>query len=95
MLSGWEKYINQKALGELLNIDRANTPRAIKKLEWAEYVKSIINSEDKHIKKLYLTKEGQSVILTIRGVLFTIRLTMLDGFTEAENNQLNYLLEKV
>ena len=87
--------INQKALGELLNIDRANTTRAIKKLEQAGYVKSVVDSADKRNKKLYLTQEGHTLIPSIRAFLFEIRLTMLVGFTEEESNQLYFLLEKI
>lgn len=87
--------INQKTLGELLNIDRANTTRAIKKLETIGYVMSVTDSEDKRNKKLYLTQKGHSVIPAIREFLLDIRLTMLDGFTEEESSQLQYLLVKV
>ena len=90
-----QEGINQKELGKLLNIDRANTTRAIKKLEEVGYVESIIDPIDKRNKQLYLTQEGHSIIPTIRDYLLSTRLIMLDGFTEQESNQLFYLLEKI
>lgn len=87
--------INQKVLGEKLLIDRANTTRAIKKLEQAGYVKTIVDTADKRNKKLYLTKEGHGIIPAIRQVLVKTRITMLEGLTEEESEQLFCLLEKI
>lgn len=90
-----QEGVNQKELGEKLNIDKANTARAIKKLEKIGYVESIIDAEDKRNKKIYLTKEGHTIIPFIKESLMRTRLIMLHGFTKTETNQLFYLLDKI
>lgn len=76
--------INQKELGEILKIDRANTNRAIKKLGEKGFVRSEIDSNDKRNRKLYLTKKGQDVLPLIKGDLDEMTKLISKGVDEVQ-----------
>ena len=61
--------ISQEELSEVLNIDKATTCRAIKKLEEAEFLTRVKDKNDKRAYKLYLTQKSKDMEESIRDVL--------------------------
>lgn len=50
-----QEGINQEELSAMLHIDKAATARSIKSLEKKGYITREVKSEDRRVKKLYLT----------------------------------------
>ena len=61
--------ISQEELSEILNIDKATTCRAIKKLEKEELLIKVKDENDKRAYKLYLTEKSKSIEDNIKNAL--------------------------
>ena len=86
--------IIQEKLAEMIKVDRTTTARAIKKLESNGMIERLEDKENKKIKKLYPTKKGAEIYP------FIIRennsnAVALNGLSDEEAKQLEYLLNKV
>jgi len=86
--------INQKELSRIVKIDRANTHRAIKKLESLGYIYTQKDSSDKRIIKSYLTATGEALVPDFKKELKDISKILIAGFSENEKEEINKLLDK-
>lgn len=85
--------ITQKALSELLLIDKTTTAKAINKLEAEGYVKRVPSPEDQRCNQLYLTEDGKAVVPEVRERLYKLMLMGRKGFSD-EEYELFLLLSK-
>lgn len=87
--------IIQEKLAEMIKVDRTTTARAIKKLESNGMIERLEDKENKKIKKLYPTKKGAEIYpFIIRENNYSNAVT-LNGLSDEEAKQLEYLLKKV
>lgn len=85
--------ITQKELSELLHFDRANTNRAIKKLESLSYLIVTPDSEDHRNKRSVLTQEGYKVAKQLRVRLSRVTEVLTRGFTDEDKSLFEKLLK--
>nr|WP_277895100.1 MarR family transcriptional regulator [Enterococcus lactis] len=87
--------IIQEKLAEMIKVDRTTTARAIKKLESNGMIERLEDKENKKIKKLYPTKKGAEIYPFIIRENNYSNAAALNGLSEEEAKQLEYLLRKV
>lgn len=87
--------INQKDLSEKLKIDRANTNRAIKKLQQLGFIYTLKDKEDRRNHKSYLTDKGKDLIPIIKKELLNITEIMAKNIDEDKRNDLFDFLEQI
>lgn len=87
--------IIQEKLAEMIKVDRTTTARAIKKLESNGMIERLEDKEDKKIKKLYPTKKGAEIYPFIIRENNYSNAVALNGLSDEEAKQLEYLLKKV
>jgi DNA-binding MarR family transcriptional regulator len=87
--------VNQETLAEKLNIDKATSARAIKKLEEQGFVIRKKDSNDRRNYTIYLTEKAQRLKPKIRNVLSNWTDILLYDISIEEQQQLFSLLEKI
>jgi len=87
--------ISQEELSEVLNIDKATTCRAIKKLEEAEFLTRVKDKNDKRAYKLYLTQKSKDMEESIRDVLRICEDHISKNLSEEEVKTLAMILKKI
>ncbi|MDQ8372144.1 MarR family transcriptional regulator [Enterococcus faecium] len=87
--------IIQEKLAEMIKVDRTTTARAIKKLESNGMIERLEDKENKKIKKLYPTKKGAEIYSFIIRENNYSNAVALNGLSDEEAKQLEYLLNKV
>ncbi|KLU64104.1 HTH-type transcriptional regulator SarZ [Desulfosporosinus acididurans] len=87
--------INQKDLSERVKIDRANTHRAIKKLEALGYIHTDRDEDDKQIIRSCLTEKGEKLMPSIKSGLHDITEIMIKNFEDPEREEITNLLQKI
>ena len=87
--------ISQEELSEGLNIDKATTCRAIKKLEEAEFLTRVKDKNDKRAYKLYLTQKSKDMEESIRGVLRICEDHISKNLSEEEVKTLALILKYI
>jgi len=87
--------ITQEQLTLNLNVDKATTARAVKKLEQEGYITRIIDDSDKRAYRLCLTNKAINIRPDIIEILTNWRSTLTKGFTEEEKAQALTLLERM
>lgn len=87
--------IIQEKLAEMIKVDRTTTARAIKKLESNRMIERLEDKENKKIKKLYPTKKGAEIYPFIIRENNYSNAVALNGLSDEEAKQLEYLLKKV
>lgn len=87
--------IIQEKLAEMIKVDRTTTARAIKKLESNGMIERLEDKENKKIKKLYPTKKGAEIYAFIIRENNYSNAVALNGLSDEEAKQLEYLLNKV
>lgn len=87
--------IIQEKLAEMIKVDRTTTARAIKKLESNGMIERLEDKENKKIKKLYPTKKGAEIYPFIIRENNYSNVVALNGLSDEEAKQLDYLLKKV
>lgn len=87
--------IIQEKLSEMIKVDRTTTARAIKKLESNGMIERLEDKENKKIKKLYPTKKGAEIYPFIILENNYSNAVALNGLSDEEAKQLEYLLKKV
>ncbi|HAP6401719.1 MarR family transcriptional regulator [Enterococcus faecium] len=87
--------IIQEKLAEMIKVDRTTTARAIKKLESNRMIERLEDKENKKIKKLYPTKKGAEIYPFIIRENNYSNAVALNGLSDEEAKQLEYLLNKV
>lgn len=87
--------INQKALSSILQVDKATTAKAIKKLIEKGYVIKKKSIEDKRNFKLQITPEGEKICdFLIKEENFCTQAA-LKGLTKKDKEQMKSLLDKM
>jgi len=87
--------INQKELSESVKIDRANTHRAIKKLESLGYIYTERDEDDKRNIRSYLSKKGKDLFPAIKKGLYSMTEIMIANFEPDEKKEIFKLLQKI
>ena len=87
--------ISQEELSSYLNIDEANTTRAIRKLEKEGYVVRKRDEKDKRIKRIYLTEKALEIKPKVLDLMNQWEDKMLKGLTSVEREVFIDLLKKV
>ena len=87
--------IIQEKLAEMIKVDRTTTARAIKKLESNGMIERLEDKENKKIKKLYPTKKVAEIYPFIIRENNYSNAVALNGLSDEEAKQLEYLLKKV
>lgn len=87
--------IIQEKLAEMIKVDRTTTARAIKKLESNGMIERLEDKENEKIKKLYPTKKGAEIYPFIIRENNYSNAVALNGLSDEEAKQLEYLLNKV
>ncbi len=87
--------IIQEKLAEMIKVDRTTTARAIKKLESNGMIERLEDPDNKQIKKLYPTKKGAEIYPFIIRENNYSNAVALNGLSDEEAKQLEYLLNKV
>lgn len=87
--------IIQEKLAEMIKVDRTTTARAIKKLESNGMIERLEDKENKKIKKLYPTKKRAEIYPFIIRENNYSNAVALNGLSDEEAKQLEYLLNKV
>jgi DNA-binding MarR family transcriptional regulator len=87
--------IIQEKLAELLKVDRTTTARAVKKLVAIGLVEKKADRENKKIKRLQATKQGQAVYPFVMREHVYSEMVALRGLSVEEQHQLETLLTRV
>ena len=87
--------ISQEELSEILNIDKATTCRAIKKLEKEELLIKVKDENDKRAYKLYLTEKSKSIEYNIKNALNEWEKHISKELSQEEVNILINMLKKI
>lgn len=87
--------INQEGLTSLLQVDKATTAKAIRKLIEKGYVIKTRSLEDKRNFKLQLTDLGKGICDFLNKEEIFCTQSALKGLTKKEQDELNILLEKM
>ena len=86
--------ISQEELSEILNIDKATTCRAIKKLEKEELLIKVKDENDKRAYQLYLTEKSKSIEDNIKNALNEWEKHISKELSQEEVNILINMLKK-
>jgi len=87
--------VNQETLAETLNIDKATSARAIKKLEEQGYVTRKRDEKDRRNYNIYLTEKAKKLQPTIKTILQQWTEQLLQDITKKEEQYLFTILEKI
>lgn len=87
--------VSQEELSSYLNINEANTARAIKKLEKEGYVIRKRDEKDKRIKRIYLTEKAFEIKPIVLELMNQWEDKMLKSLTSVEREVFIDLLKKV
>ena len=87
--------VNQETLSEKLNIDKATSARAIKKLEEQGFVIRKKDQNDRRNYNIFLTKKAIQLKPKIRNILSNWTNILLEDLSQEEVEQLFILLEKI
>lgn len=86
---------NQEEIAESLQIDKATTARALKKLEEENYIVRVKSLEDKRANKIYLTEKSKELKDEIYKIIDSWNYNISESLTKEEEEMLKNLLEKV
>lgn len=87
--------VSQEELSSYLNIDEANTTRAIKKLEKEGYVIRKRDDKDRRTKRIYLTEKALEIKPKVLDLMNKWEDEMLKSLTSVEREVFIDLLKKV
>lgn len=89
--------ISQKELSRIIQIDKATTTKAIKKLEEECYIYRVSDPSDNRYNNLHLTKKGRNFIPVFKDRMSNITTILSKGMTEKQRNEtigiLDFLLK--
>lgn len=87
--------IAQKELSNILNIDRANTNRALKYLESIHYITITSDETDRRIKRSEITALGKEKAILLKERLEKITEILSMGLTEEEIKTISNLMQRM
>lgn len=82
-------------LAEMIKVDRTTASRAIKRLEENGFIEKRPDAENRKIKKIFATEKGLEIFPHILRENHHSNRVALQGFSDAEADQLTELLERV
>ena len=80
-----EEGRSQDNLAQSRGFDKTMITKSIAKLEQEDFVKRIVDPEDKRIKRLYLTKKGRTLEPELKRIGFTINQLLLADLNTRES----------
>ena len=89
------QMLSAKQLGELTNLDKMQTSRAIAKLEESELVVRTTDENDKRSILLKLTEKGQQLYHTLIPLVLEREQLLLSALTEKQQQQFVYMMNKL
>ena len=95
MIAGNMPGITQNEISVRSGIDKATAAKGVFKLEKLGYLKRICDSNDKRVRRLYLTEKGKGVIPEIRKCLNHVTEICSDNLSPEEIDYLFKLLDKI
>ncbi|MFH5183787.1 MarR family winged helix-turn-helix transcriptional regulator [Paenibacillus sp. TAB 01] len=95
MAIAFRQPITQKALSEVLLIDKTTTAKAIAKLEAEGYVWREADPADNRYNLLYLTDSGREVVPKVQEALARVKNKTRKGISDEEYDMLVNLLKIV
>lgn len=87
--------VRQEDLSALLNIDGANTTRAIRKLESEGYVKRKPDPNDKRARRIFLTEKAELIKPSIFSLIQGWEEQLVSSLSEPEQKLFLELLQKM
>ncbi|WHH57851.1 MarR family transcriptional regulator [Petroclostridium sp. X23] len=96
LLTLYEKEgINQNQISKELNIDKAMSARAIKRLIELEYLIKEEDHEDSRAYRLFLTEKGKAIVPLVKKELYRWNAVIAKGLSAQEEEAVINLLSKV
>ena len=89
------QMLSAKQLGELTNLDKMQTSRAIAKLEESEMVVRTQDENDKRSILLKLTEKGHTLYRTLIPLVIEREQKLLSALTEKQQQQFVYMMNKL
>ncbi|MFB5066118.1 MAG: MarR family winged helix-turn-helix transcriptional regulator [Candidatus Wallacebacter cryptica] len=87
--------VSQEELSRLLNIDGANTTRAVRKLEQEGYVRREQNPQDRRAYQIFLTEKALALKPEIFQLIRNWEDTLLQNLSEEERAVFSTLLKRI
>jgi DNA-binding MarR family transcriptional regulator len=87
--------INQQELSEKLQVDKATTTRAVKKLVELGYVKREKDKVDNRAYNIFLTRKAKEIVPEIRKIRRSWNAILSHGFTNEEKKSMLDLLRRM
>jgi len=76
--------LNQREISNHLNVNKATTNKAIKKLEEVGYVKTVVDEQDRRYHRVYLTDKGRGILPDVMAELKTYTDSIGAGMEEEQ-----------
>lgn len=87
--------VTQEELSDLINIDKANTARALKKLEEEGYIYRKVDPLDARKKLVYVTEKSRSIEKEFHQVFRNLNHILAQDFTPEEREVIRKLLYRM
>ncbi|WP_366922902.1 MarR family transcriptional regulator [Metallumcola ferriviriculae] len=87
--------MRQEELSRVLNIDKATTARAVKKLEAAGYVRRTTDPRDKRARVVYVTNKAVNIQPVLEEISDKWTDMVTSGFTEEEKKMVIDLMKRL
>ena len=87
--------LNQNELAFLTIRNKSSLARLLAKMEQKKYITRKLSSEDKRVKKVYITQIGQDVFRKAKPVLKKLIDKIENEITEEEKQQMITILKKI
>ncbi|MGE4585665.1 MAG: MarR family winged helix-turn-helix transcriptional regulator [Sphaerochaeta sp.] len=87
--------ITQNEVSRKTNIDKATAAKGLAKLDLQGYIKRVPDTEDRRLRRLYLTEKGKEIIPKIKESLAQVTEICSADLSEKELEVLFSLLDKV
>jgi DNA-binding MarR family transcriptional regulator len=90
-----QEGVSQDVMAKYLNVDKANTARAMAKLETLGYIRRVEDPVDRRANLVYLTEQGRVLEPKIRAVLKEWALLITEDLNEEERELARSLLKRM
>ena len=87
--------LNQNELAFLTIRNKSSLARLLAKMEQKKFIIRKLSSEDKRVKRVYITQLGKDVYSKVKPVLKKLIDKIEDGITESEKEQMITTLKKI
>ena len=87
--------INQEQLSERLEVDKATTARAVKKLMELGYIERVRDQQDHRVYRLHLSKKGRDLLPLVREEMQGLTRRLARDFSDEERVQTLDLLRRM